>query len=46
MFCPRALAYDQRQQRDPAAEQQLLAQLGVTGDNTLLEFGPGTGILG
>lgn len=37
-------AYDQRQQRDPATEQQLLRQLGVTADDTLLEFGPGTGV--
>lgn len=37
--------YDQRQQRDPAEEQQLLSGLGVTRDDTLLEFGPGTGAL-
>ena len=38
-------AYDRRQQRDPEAERQLLAHLNVTGDDTLLEFGPGTGFL-
>lgn len=37
-------AYDQRQRRDPAVAQQLLKELGVTGKDVLLEFGPGTGV--
>jgi putative AdoMet-dependent methyltransferase len=38
-------AYDKRQQRDPEVERQLLRQLGVVDEHTLLEFGPGTGVL-
>jgi len=37
-------AYDQRQGRDPATAQQLLSELGITGQDALLEFGPGTGV--
>jgi len=37
--------YNRRQQRDLEAERQLLSQLGITGDDILLEFGPGTGVL-
>jgi cyclopropane fatty-acyl-phospholipid synthase-like methyltransferase len=37
--------YDRRSRVDPARERELLGELGLSRDHTLLEFGSGTGVL-